>query len=75
MFNPNFVAFIVSEVTAFIRTWLDRLDYQEYVYFIGSETLPPVTYFPTNLDENKTKTLTLKHAKIIIIFALVRKIK
>jgi len=42
---------LVSEISAFIRTdrrtWLDRLasdPVQEYIYFMGSETLPSACY-------------------------------
>jgi len=43
MLNPNILALIVSEVSAFIRT-----EVQEYIYLMGSEPLP-VIYFSTSL--------------------------
>jgi len=45
--NPKILAFIVSENTSFIRTDGHRARSTRLV--IGSETLLPVTYFPTNL--------------------------
>jgi len=50
--NLNSLAPIVSEISAFIRTdgrtdrrtWLERDPDQEYIYFMGSETLPSACY-------------------------------
>jgi len=50
MRNPSIVARIVSEITAFIRTdghgWIDSASDpdQEYIYVMGSETLPFTCY-------------------------------
>jgi len=48
--NPSIAAFIVSETAAFIRTdghgWIDSVNDpdQEYIYLMGSETLPSTYY-------------------------------
>jgi len=44
--NPNSLALIVSEISAFIRTdrQTARDPDQEYIYFMGSETLPSACY-------------------------------
>jgi len=50
MQNPSVVAFIVSDISAFIRTdghgLIDSASNpdQEYIYFMGSETLPSACY-------------------------------
>jgi len=48
--NPSIVALTVSEISAFKRTdghgWIDSASDpdQEYIYFMGSETLPSACY-------------------------------
>jgi len=48
--NPSIVACVVSEMSAFIRTdghgYIDLASDpdQEYIYFVGSETLPYACY-------------------------------
>jgi len=48
--NPSIVALVVSEISAFIRTdGYGKIDSasnpdQEYIYFMGSETLPSACY-------------------------------
>jgi len=67
--NPSIVAFIVSEISAFIRTdgrgKIDSLSDpdQEYIYFIGSETLPSACYILS--DESR---ISFYSTSIIIIY-------
>jgi len=50
--SPNNLALIFSEISALIRTdGQGKIDSasdpdQEYIYFVGSETLPSVCYIP-----------------------------
>jgi len=60
--NPSIVAPIVSEISAFIRTdghgYIDSASdpNQEYIYFMGSETLPSACYILS--DESSTPFYT-----------------
>jgi len=74
---PSIVACIVSEISGFIRTDGQTVSIpdQEYIHFMGSETLPSVTYSPTNLVYPFTLRVTgIKIHKFIVI-SCIRAIK
>jgi len=75
MTNPSVVVCIVSEISAFIRTdgqtdMARSTPDQEYIYFMGSETLPSVccilSYESSKPFYSIIKNVIFKHRRLFV---------